>query len=407
MPLLHLINAIKELASARDVQQIQNSVVRSARNLIGADGATVVFRDGDLCFYAEEDAIGPLWKGQRFPMSACISGWVMEHDVPAVIPDIYVDPRIPAGLYKPTFVKSLVMIPVRTTETIAAIGNYWRVQHTPTEEELRLLEALADAAARAIENIQLVDGLERQVQARTDALRLKQQELEQFLYCVVHDLKSPLITIKTFLELVQGEIDPETSPQVHKDISYIRVASTKMDQLLDALLRFSHIGRLNDPPGLLSFNELVARCVDVLAGSIQMENITLSVETVTLPLYGDPLRLEQVWQNLIENAIRYMGDQPSPRIEIGVDLQSDPPVFFVRDNGMGLDPDQTERIFDIFTQLDPNNIGIGLGLTLVRKVVTLFGGRVWVESVGIGRGSCFKFTLPAAMKAPDGSTLQR
>ena len=92
MPLLHLINAIKELASARDIQQIQNSVVRSARNLIGADGATVVFRDGDLCFYAEEDAIGPLWKGQRFPMSYYISGWVMEHGVPAVIPDIYESP---------------------------------------------------------------------------------------------------------------------------------------------------------------------------------------------------------------------------------------------------------------------------------------------------------------------------
>lgn len=108
-----LIGVVQQLSLARDVAAVTDIVRSAARSLTGADGATFVLRDGDQCFYAEEDAIAPLWKGQRFPMSACISGWVMLNGQPAVIDDIYADPRIPADAYRPTFVKSLAMVPVR------------------------------------------------------------------------------------------------------------------------------------------------------------------------------------------------------------------------------------------------------------------------------------------------------
>ena len=108
-----LLSAIEQLPGTSTIVEIMAIVCRGARELSRADGITFVLRDGELCYYADEDAISPLWKGNRFPMSACISGWCMLHRQTAVIPDIYGDPRIPHDAYRPTFVKSLVMVPVR------------------------------------------------------------------------------------------------------------------------------------------------------------------------------------------------------------------------------------------------------------------------------------------------------
>jgi hypothetical protein len=116
-----------------------------------------VLRDGDLCFYADEDAIAPLWKGQRFPMTSCISGWAMLNVATAIVPDIEADPRIPLAAYRPTFVRSLVMVPVGVPEPSAAIGAYWSVPRTPTPAEVGNLEALAAATADAIGRIGLSD----------------------------------------------------------------------------------------------------------------------------------------------------------------------------------------------------------------------------------------------------------
>ncbi len=140
------------------------AVVRlAARELTGADGATFVLRDGDKCFYAEENAIAPLWKGQRFPLDACVSGWTMLNRQAAVIEDIYTDSRVPIDAYRPTFVRSLAMVPIRTREPLGAIGNYWAERHRPSAEELLVLQALADSTAVALENVQIYAELNRRV----------------------------------------------------------------------------------------------------------------------------------------------------------------------------------------------------------------------------------------------------
>jgi putative two-component system response regulator len=162
-----LIEAIQQLSLARSVETIQAIVRHTARRLTGADGATFVLRDGDVCHYADEEAIAPLWKGQRCPMSACISGWVMRHRQAVMLPDIYADDRIPADAYRPTFVKSLLMVPIRKLDPIGAIGNYWAEQHEPSDREVMLLQALADSTAMAMENVRMVDELEA---ARRDSL---------------------------------------------------------------------------------------------------------------------------------------------------------------------------------------------------------------------------------------------
>ncbi|MFW7379340.1 MAG: ATP-binding protein [Oligoflexus sp.] len=156
-----LVSVIQELSQARTLDVLMGIVKHAARDLTGADGATFVLRDGDKCYYAEEDAISPLWKGQRFPMETCISGWVILNRQPAFIEDIYQDSRIPADAYRPTFVKSLAMVPIRANSPIGAIGNYWAKRHRASEEEIKLLQALANTVSVAMENLELIERLER------------------------------------------------------------------------------------------------------------------------------------------------------------------------------------------------------------------------------------------------------
>lgn len=142
-----------DLSLTRDLPAVMQVVRRAARALTGADGATFVLRDGDLCHYAEEDAISPLWKGRRFPINICISGWVMLNKLPVVIEDIYNDVRIPREAYRPTFVRSLAMVPIGSQEPIGALGNYWATTYRPNMDQLRIMESLADYTALAMENL--------------------------------------------------------------------------------------------------------------------------------------------------------------------------------------------------------------------------------------------------------------
>ena len=134
-------------------------VRRSVRGLIGADGISFILRDNGRCYYADEDAIAPLWKGQRFPMETCISGWAMQHAEVVIIEDIYEDDRIPHAAYRPTFVRSLVMVPVRHEDPVAAIGAYWAHRHRPAPEVVRALRRIANSASVAMTNIALVNSL--------------------------------------------------------------------------------------------------------------------------------------------------------------------------------------------------------------------------------------------------------
>lgn len=172
-----LIHAVQELSLARDLDRVAEIVRQAARELTGADGATFVLRDGDKCFYKDEDAISPLWKGQRFPLESCISGWAMLNRQPTVIEDIYLDARIPHDAYRPTFVRSLVMVPIRTLEPIGAIGNYWAYPHRASEQEVKLLQALADSTSVALENVRVYAELEQRVEERTQQLAAANQRL--------------------------------------------------------------------------------------------------------------------------------------------------------------------------------------------------------------------------------------
>jgi len=149
-----LLDAARDrIAVAETLDSLMEVIRATARAVCSADGVSFVLRDGDQCHYADEDAIGPLWKGQRFPMASCISGWCMLNGRTAAIQDVYADPRIPHDAYRRTFVKSLVMAPAGMDTPVAALGAYWRDRRSFRPREVETVEALAAAVGEAMRSI--------------------------------------------------------------------------------------------------------------------------------------------------------------------------------------------------------------------------------------------------------------
>lgn len=160
-PVTCLVDAVTAFTAAGSLPEVAAIVKTTARRLVAADGATFVVSEAPLCYYLDEDAISPLWKGRRFDASTCISGWAMQYRQQVIIADIYADDRIPHDAYRPTFVQSLVMTPVRALKPLAAIGTYWKNPHTCSAEEAGWLQALADSTALALDRLRVKDELEK------------------------------------------------------------------------------------------------------------------------------------------------------------------------------------------------------------------------------------------------------
>ncbi len=212
-------------------------------------------------------------------------------------------------------------------------------------------------------------------------LKTKNDELERFTYTVSHDLKSPLITIGGFLGYLEEDARAGEIEKLQQDIRHINNATTKMKRLLDELLELSRIGRMMNPPEEIPFEELARDALDNVHGQLESRGIAVQAQPNLPAVYGDRQRLIEVLQNLIDNATKFMGEQPDPQIEIGQQGEQDgKPIFFVKDNGVGIAPEYHERIFDLFDKLDANSDGTGVGLALVKRIVEYHGGRIWVES---------------------------
>jgi PAS domain S-box-containing protein len=225
-------------------------------------------------------------------------------------------------------------------------------------------------------------------------LAAKNTELEQFTYTVSHDLKAPIITIKGFLGYLQEDALAGRQDRLRRDIDRINGAVDKMHLLLNDLLELSRVGRMMNTPESIDFHSLANEAIDLVQGRLKNDVIQIRKTGNPISIHGDRQRLLEVFQNLIDNAAKFMGTQTEPLIEIGhAGYKADMPVLFVRDNGIGIPPEHHERIFGLFNKLDPLAEGTGVGLALVRRIVEFHGGRIWVESEA-GKGSTFYFTLP-------------
>jgi len=225
----------------------------------------------------------------------------------------------------------------------------------------------------------------------------KNAEIEQFLYTVSHDLRSPLVTVKTFMGYLVKDMSEGKQDDLAQDVIFINSAADKMRMLLDELVELSRIGRIETPSIKVSLREVLAETLLSLAAGIRERQVDIRLPDTDLILFGDRQRLCQIWQNLIENALKYGQDGCIPNIELGTQQSSGETIFFVKDNGIGIDPLYLKKVFGIFEKMNPNSPGAGMGLSMIQRIVEKCGGRVWAESEGIGKGSCFFFTLPQMM----------
>jgi|GEM_PF-3802104 len=233
-------------------------------------------------------------------------------------------------------------------------------------------------------------------------LEAKNAELERFTYTVSHDLKSPLITIRGFLGFLQEDATAGDAQRMKTDIAHITAATEKMQWLLNDLLELSRIGRLMNPPEEIYFKEIVREAVEMVSGRLNAKRVQVKIAADQYLIYGDRQRLREVFENLLDNAIKYLSSQPAPEIKVGIKSMGDEVIYYVQDNGIGVAPQYQEKIFGLFEKLDPAVEGTGVGLAIVKRIIEIHGGRIWVESKGIGCGSSFCFTLPARPGADAG-----
>lgn len=225
-------------------------------------------------------------------------------------------------------------------------------------------------------------------------LEAKNAELERFTYTVSHDLKSPLITLRGFLGYMEKDVAEGNHGRLPGDVARMLEATEKMSRLLDELLELSRIGRLMNPAQDVPFETIARDAVALVRGRLAERGVTVQLSAELPVVHGDRSRLVEVVQNLVDNAAKFMGEQREPRVEIGCRRDGAEPIFYVRDNGMGIAASDRERVFRLFHKLDPASEGTGIGLALAKRIVEVHGGRIWAEASGPAGGATFCFTLP-------------
>ena len=296
-----------------------------------------------------------------------------------------------------TYVNSWLAIPLRTHGKITGlVALDGKEKDQFNQHHAELVVTFANQVAIALENARLFTELQSELSTREKLIKeleSKNTELERFTYTISHDLKSPLVTINGFLGYLKVDMVSGNSDRVLTDIQRIQDAVDKMHLLLKELLELSRIGRIVNPLETVPFEELTREALEIVHGQLEARRVTVQTQPNLPAIYGDRQRLIEVLQNLIDNAAKYMGDQPAPSIEIGQSGEEDGRlIFFIKDNGIGIHAQYHERIFGLFNKLDSKSDGTGIGLALVKRIIEVHGGRIWVESE-TGKGATFFFTL--------------
>ena len=261
-----------------------------------------------------------------------------------------------------------------------------------TGHQFRLRRLGARNAQLESFNAQLKESVEERQRLILE-LEAKNSELERFTYTVSHDLKAPLVTIRGFAQLAEQDANEGRLDQLNADLQRVHRAAETMGLLLNQLLDLSRIGRVVGPPETLELEALIREAAQRVPG---MESVELVMGPNLPTIAGDRIRLVEVFENLLGNAVKFMGAQKAPRIEVSL-REGPEPVIVVSDNGVGIDPKFKDRVFDLFERLDRSAPGTGIGLAIVKRVVEFHKGRIWVESTGVaGEGSRFCLTLPPA-----------
>ena len=389
-----LAEATRRFSATLQLQELLPAICKAAREIANADGATMVLREGDQVHYAEEDAIEPLWKGQRFPITLCISGWTILEHKPAIVEDIFTDGRLPIESYRSTFVKSLLMVPVRSQNPLGAIGVYWARRHKPDEREVALLETLADSAYIALINTQLYEQTRASREQAEEANRLK----DEFLATVSHELRTPLNAMLGWTRILRsGNINPES---VERALEIVERNAKAQAQLIEDLLDVSRIvsGQMPLDVQPVDLTAVIHAAIDSVRLAADAKSIHLAtiLDSLGGPVSGDPTRLQQIIWNLLSNAIKFT--PKAGRVQVQLERVNSHLEVTVSDNGIGISPEFLPHVFDRFRQADSTltrlHGGLGLGLAIVRHLVELHGANIEAHSDGVGKGTTFTMRFP-------------
>nr|MDQ3006171.1 PAS domain S-box protein [Chloroflexota bacterium] len=389
------------VAATLEKTEAIDRILEQLKRVVPYDSASVQLLQGDSLEIVggrrlphDLDQIGVKFKiDSNEPSYSVLQGdtpYKLYKDIQPYVPAFNEPPhdRIHAWLAVPLKVKGIVI-------GIIALDGYHISQFT--ERHAQLAVTYANQVAIALENARLFSDLQVELAARKELiaeLESKNAELERFTYTVSHDLKSPLFTIRGFLGYLEQDATSGNQERLRNDIQRISDATDKMQRLLNELLELSRIGRMKNESQPIRFGDLAREVADLVDGRIMERGITLQFDENLPTVFGDKQRLMEVVQNLVDNAAKFMGDQKEPRIAIGQDgEEGGMPVLYVRDNGIGIPPEHYERVFGLFNKLDPMADGTGIGLAIVKRIIEVHGGSIWVQSE-VGMGSTFYFTLP-------------
>lgn len=294
-------------------------------------------------------------------------------------------------------VKSSFSVPIMTHEKVIGVITLENLEreYAFAEADMRPILTIASNLAVAIEKTRLQESIKQEMEIQEKLIReleMKNEELERFTYTASHDLKSPLITIRGFLGYLAQDAREGNHERLNADIQRISDATEKMHRLLSELLELSKVGRVTNEKQEAAFDLLAAEALKRVEGQIRARQVKVWLGSGFPNVYVDRERIIEVIQNLVDNAVKFMGTQPEPVIEIDFLMEDEHPIFYVRDNGMGIKKEFSKRIFGLFDKLNPDTEGTGVGLALVKRIVEVHGGNIWVESEE-GSGSTFYFTL--------------
>lgn len=389
-----LVQVIQDLSSAKTLEKITFLVRKAARKLADADGVTFVLKDQGMCSYVDEDAIAPLWKGQKFPLQACVSGWAMLNKQTVIIEDIFNDSRVPVDVYRPTFVKSMAITPIRQDDPIAAIGTYWKEQRKPSLEQQELLQALANSASTALENLQLYNTLTENI----IKLKKSNQAKDEFLMNLSHELRTPLNAIIGWSEILTE--DSSDKEQLKEGLQIILKNSNHQLSIVEDLLDSTRIliGRIQLHPEVIDVQQVVKQAIAAQHATIQKKNILVDFKSEfnSATISADPVRLRQIIDNVLVNALKF--SFKDSQISLHLRKQGPHVEISVRDHGEGIDSSFLPFIFDRLRQADGSltrrHGGMGLGLSIAKHLAEASNGTIEAHSPGMGQGSTFTVKFP-------------
>ncbi len=380
-----------------ELGEVLRAVLDHARPLTRAEGVVIELAEGDELVYKAASGRAVSQLGLRLKITGSLSGLAFTLGETIYSADTDQDDRVVQPVAREMGVRSMVVVPLTYKEAFGVLKVFSSQPGAFDNTHIQTLQLVAGLIAASISHARNFSANQKLIKERTAALaelERSNQELEQFAYIASHDLKEPLRMVTNYLQLLTNYYANQLDERAKEFIAFAGDGAGRMRLLIDGLLAYSRVGTQGRPLAPTDCAQALQNALTNLQIAIEESRATITVNPLP-SVMADEVQLTQLFQNLVGNAIKFRG-QALPQIDIGATQHNSEWRFWVRDNGIGLDPEFAERIFIIFQRLHTREeyAGAGLGLAICKRIVERHGGHIWVESQP-GQGATFYFTIPA------------